>query len=67
MISTNNKWLIHTLLVGLIPILTRLLSWAVTASGAVEPLATSDTVKQHFLSLHRDIRNTLYTCGNRRA
>jgi hypothetical protein len=42
MISPNNKWLIHTLLVGLIPVLTRLLSWATTAPGAVDPLATSD-------------------------
>ncbi len=42
MISPNNKRLIHTLLVGLIPVLTRLLSWATTAPGAVDPLATSD-------------------------
>ncbi|QJD92375.1 hypothetical protein HH213_21125 [Duganella dendranthematis] len=44
MISPNNKWLIHTLLVGLIPILTRLLSWATTTTGTVDPLATVDFI-----------------------
>ena len=42
MISSNNKWLIHTLLVGLIPVLTRLLAWSGTATGKVDPLAVTD-------------------------
>ncbi len=44
MISPNNKWLIHTLLVGLIPVLTRLLSWATTMADTVAPLATADFI-----------------------
>lgn len=43
MISSNNKWLIHTLLVGLIPVLTRLLTWAATA-GEVDVFATADFI-----------------------
>ncbi len=44
MISPNNKWLIHTLLVGLIPILTRLLIWAATTSGKLAPFAAADFI-----------------------
>jgi hypothetical protein len=44
MISPNNKWLIHTLLVGLIPILTRLLIWSATISGKVAPFAAADFI-----------------------
>jgi hypothetical protein len=44
MISPNNKWLIHTLLVGLIPILTRLMTWATTSGGKVEALAAPDFI-----------------------
>lgn len=44
MISSNNKWLIHTLLVGLIPVLTRLMAWAGTATGKVDPLAAADFI-----------------------
>lgn len=44
MISSNNKWLIHTLLVGLIPILTRLLAWVGAATGKVDPLAATDFI-----------------------
>lgn len=42
MISSNNKWLIHTLLIGLIPVFTRLLVWASSTTGTVTPLATAD-------------------------
>lgn len=38
------KWLIYTVLVGLIPILSRLLVWGVTKSGTVSILATSDFI-----------------------
>lgn len=44
MASSNNKWLIHTLLVGLIPVNARLLMWASTATGQVAPLAASDFI-----------------------
>lgn len=59
MISSNNKWLIQTLLVGLIPILTRLLMWATTTTGQVHPLAASDFIT---LGLVVDIRTGL-TCA----
>ena len=38
------KWLIYTVLVGLIPALSRLLVWLVTQSGTVSLLATSDFI-----------------------
>ena len=44
MITSNNKWLIHTILVGIIPILTRLLTWAITSSGKVDPLTAADFI-----------------------
>jgi hypothetical protein len=42
MLTSNNKWLIHTLLVGLIPVLARLLMWAATSNGQVHPVVASD-------------------------
>lgn len=56
MISSNNKWLIQTLLVGLIPILTRLLMWATTTTGQVPPLAASDFITLG-LVVHASILN----------
>lgn len=44
MISPNNKWLTQTLLVGLIPVLDRLLMWAATTTGRVAPLVASDFI-----------------------
>lgn len=38
------KWLIYTVLVGLIPILARFSAWAITKSGTVELLASSDFI-----------------------
>lgn len=38
------KWLIYTVLVGLIPILSRLIVWLVTKEGSVELLSPSDFV-----------------------
>lgn len=38
------KWLIYTVLVGLIPILSRLIVWAVTKEGSVDLLSPSDFV-----------------------
>lgn len=38
------KWLIYTVLVGLIPIISRFLVWGVTQSGIVNILAASDFI-----------------------
>ena len=38
------KWLIYTVLVGLLPILSRLMVWIVTKTGSVEILSSSDFV-----------------------
>lgn len=38
------KWLIYTVLVGLIPILSRLIAWGVTKEGHVTLLSPSDFV-----------------------
>lgn len=38
------KWLIYTVLVGLIPIILRILVWCVTRTGIVSILATSDFI-----------------------
>ena len=38
------KWLIYTVLVGLIPILSRLLVWGVTESGVVSLITASDFI-----------------------
>lgn len=38
------KWLIYTVLVGLIPILCRMLMWVVTKNGTVQPWAAADFI-----------------------
>ena len=38
------KWLIYTVLVGLIPIISRMLVWGVTQAGTVSILAASDFI-----------------------
>lgn len=38
------KWLIYTVLVGLIPILARMLVWAVTKEGVVKLISPSDFI-----------------------
>ncbi|AFJ43528.1 hypothetical protein [Francisella orientalis] len=38
------KWLIYTVLVGLIPILSRLIVWLVTKKGSVSLFSPSDFV-----------------------
>jgi hypothetical protein len=38
------KWLVYTVLVGLIPILSRLLLWTVTKQGTVELFSAADFV-----------------------
>jgi hypothetical protein len=38
------RWLIYTVLVGLIPIVSRCFVWMVTNAGTVDPLAAADFV-----------------------
>jgi CRISPR/Cas system CMR-associated protein Cmr3 (group 5 of RAMP superfamily) len=42
--SKKIKWLIYTVLVGLIPILSRLFVWGVTESGVVSFIVASDFI-----------------------
>ncbi|WP_299660847.1 hypothetical protein [uncultured Psychromonas sp.] len=42
--TKKNKWLIYTVLVGLIPILSRLLVWLVTEPGVVSLITASDFI-----------------------
>lgn len=42
--NKKTKWLIYTVLVGLIPILSRLFVWLITKNGQVEPLNASDFI-----------------------
>ncbi|EHC07698.1 hypothetical protein Sbal625DRAFT_0029 [Shewanella baltica OS625] len=42
--SKKIKWLIYTVLVGLIPIFSRLIVWIVTKEGSVDLLSPSDFV-----------------------
>lgn len=55
---SKSKWLAYTFLVGLIPVLTRLLTWATTTTGAVSPLAAPDFVA-FGLVLHISVINEL--------
>lgn len=55
---SKSKWLAYTFLVGLIPVLTRLLTWATTTTGAVSPLAAADFVA-FGLVLHISVINEL--------
>ncbi len=42
--NRKTKWLIYTVLVGLLPILSRLLVWAVTKEGSINIFSPSDFV-----------------------
>jgi uncharacterized membrane protein len=55
---SKSKWLVYTFLVGLIPVLTRLMAWTTTTSGAVTVLAASDLVA-FGLVLHVSVINEL--------
>lgn len=55
---SKSKWLAYTFLVGLIPVLTRMLAWTTTTSGAVNFLAASDFVA-FGLVLHVSVINEL--------
>lgn len=54
----RNKWLAYTVLVGLIPALTRVLIWVVTSEGAIAPFVASDFVA-FGLVLHISIINEI--------
>ena len=41
---SKSKWITYTLLVGLIPVLTRLLVWFVSTTDQIEPIAAIDLV-----------------------
>jgi hypothetical protein len=55
---TKSKWLAYTVLVGLIPLLTRGLVWATTKAGTVSPIAPTDLIA-FGLVLHISIINEL--------
>lgn len=42
--NKKTKWLIYTVLVGLIPILSRIFVWSVTESGVVSLIMSSDFI-----------------------
>ena len=44
MVNKKIKWLIYTVLVGLIPILSRIFVWSVTESGVVSLIMASDFI-----------------------
>ena len=55
---SKSKWLAYTFLVGLIPVLTRLLTWATTTAGTVSALAAPDFIA-FGLVLHISLINEL--------
>ncbi len=42
--NRKTKWLVYTVMIGLIPILTRLMAWAVTKEGVVQIFSASDVI-----------------------
>lgn len=63
MTNKKTKWLIYTVLVGLIPILSRSLAWVVTNTGTVDFLSSSDFVA-FGLVLHISNINEIEHFGN---
>lgn len=55
---TESKWLAYTVIVGLIPIMARLLTWVVTSTGRVTPFTAQDFVA-FGLVLHISVVNEL--------
>ena len=53
---SKSKWFAYTLLVGLIPVLTRLLVWFVAATNQVEPIVATDLIT-FGLVLHASVIN----------
>ncbi len=56
--TSKSKWLAYTLVIGLVPIATRLLVWATTAPGKVEPFHAPDFIVLG-LVLHASMINEL--------
>jgi len=56
--SSKSKWLAYTFMVGLIPVLTRLLAWGTTATGTVAPASATDFIAFGFV-LHISVINEL--------
>lgn len=55
---SKSKWLAYTVLVGLIPVFSRLVTWAVASAGVVNPLSPADFVA-FGLVLHISIINEI--------
>ena len=55
---SKSKWLAYTLLVGLIPILTRLLAWIATTANSVKAVAVPDVITLGLI-LHISVINEL--------
>ena len=56
--SSKSKWLAYTFLVGLIPVLTRLLAWVTTIPGSITPFTATDFVA-FGLVLHISVINEI--------
>lgn len=55
---SKSKWLAYTFLVGLIPVLTRFITWLTTTPGSTNPLTASDFVA-FGLVLHISVINEI--------
>ena len=62
---SKSKWLAHTLLVGLIPILIRLLAWFTTTNGSIRALAEPDLITLGLI-IHISVINELEHLTTRR-
>jgi len=58
MLPSSTKWLLHTILIGIIPVLARLLTWAATSTGNIAPLAAADFITLGLL-IHVSIINEM--------
>lgn len=69
--NKKTKWLVYTVLVGLIPIISRVMVWLVTKSGTIEIISPSDFIAfglvlhisnineiEHFSNVERDWKTT---------
>ncbi|WP_374580240.1 hypothetical protein [Pseudoduganella sp.] len=61
----KSKWFAYTLLIGIIPMLARLLVWATTTSGHIEPIASADLIALG-LVLHTSTINEIARLPERR-
>lgn len=61
--NKKTKWLVYTVLVGLIPIISRVMVWLVTKSGTIEIISPSDFIA-FGLVLHISNINEIEHFGN---